>query len=167
MTIHLHTKGEVMICPFCKEEIADKAIKCKHCGSMIEGQSNTTSSGAGSFEELINLCNCKESLKTKFKMFSQNKATQSFLGPRFTTPLIWTKYVNWFALLFNCWYYIFTGMWKKGLSLMGIAIAISFAGEAISPKLGQIGALVTALICLMSANYDRYRKLILKEDFWW
>ena len=24
-----------MICPFCKEEIADGAIKCKHCGSML------------------------------------------------------------------------------------------------------------------------------------
>ncbi len=25
-----------MDCPFCKEKIADKAIKCKHCGSMLE-----------------------------------------------------------------------------------------------------------------------------------
>lgn len=26
-----------MICPFCKEEIKDGAIKCKHCGSMLNG----------------------------------------------------------------------------------------------------------------------------------
>ncbi|MDR2733123.1 MAG: hypothetical protein LBC99_00600 [Spirochaetota bacterium] len=26
-----------MFCPFCKEEIADGAIKCKHCGSMLGG----------------------------------------------------------------------------------------------------------------------------------
>ena len=28
-----------MICPFCKEEIKDGAIKCKHCGSIL-GDSN-------------------------------------------------------------------------------------------------------------------------------
>ena len=24
-----------MICPYCKEEVADGAIKCKHCSSML------------------------------------------------------------------------------------------------------------------------------------
>jgi heme A synthase len=27
-----------MQCPFCKEEIKDGAIKCKHCGSMLQSQ---------------------------------------------------------------------------------------------------------------------------------
>lgn len=31
-----------MQCPFCKEEILESAIKCKHCGSMLSGQGNTS-----------------------------------------------------------------------------------------------------------------------------
>ncbi len=37
---------ELIECPFCAEEIKAAAIKCKHCGSMLEKQS-----GAGKHHE--------------------------------------------------------------------------------------------------------------------
>ncbi len=34
-----------MQCPFCKEEIQEGALKCKHCGSMIDNTTSTTFGG--------------------------------------------------------------------------------------------------------------------------
>lgn len=31
-----------MVCPFCKEEIVEGAIKCKHCGSMLNDSMSPT-----------------------------------------------------------------------------------------------------------------------------
>ncbi len=42
-----------MICPFCKEEIKDGAIKCKHCGSMLVSQSGKSKIAAGLFALLL------------------------------------------------------------------------------------------------------------------
>ena len=33
-------------CPFCTAEVADKAVKCKHCGEWIEATSSIPESGA-------------------------------------------------------------------------------------------------------------------------
>ena len=33
-------------CPFCFEEIQDQAIKCKHCGEMLDGSKRSESGPA-------------------------------------------------------------------------------------------------------------------------
>ena len=46
-----------MKCPFCAEQIRDEAIKCKHCGSMLQAHPATLaagSSGSAAGPQLVN-----------------------------------------------------------------------------------------------------------------
>lgn len=96
-----------MICPFCKEEILDGAIKCKHCGSMISGESNvssapptpptTSTSSPAITDEDYNSFIGKNASKyiMKFKSFEAGgydsfKATWHW--PAFLVPFFWLLY---------------------------------------------------------------------------
>ncbi|SHN51969.1 DUF2628 domain-containing protein [Desulfovibrio litoralis] len=176
-----------MICPFCKEEIADGAIKCKHCASMLNTNANTASaSTANSGKDAyatINSLNISNELKDKLRFVHDNiKGTKFGLPDYGLKGAELRKTFNWWAFFFIGFYYLIKGMWKKLLSMIWLAILIGLFIEILSGILlylfgfGIIGFLKAlnivswvplSVIAMQSAYYDLYRKEVLKEDFWW
>ena len=83
-----------MKCPYCKEEIADEAIKCKHCGSMLNQKA------ASQIDSAPVDSNELPFYKDKFDKFN---AKGGFL-------VTW----NWPAMLFGPFWYFYRSMVVKG-----------------------------------------------------
>lgn len=74
------------------------------------------------------------------------------------------------ALLLGPYYYLIHGVWRKGGLLMALQLFL-IAGIVfcITPVqvAALLGLLAIQLLAYCSAKYDRYRKLMLDETFWW
>lgn len=85
------------------------------------------------------------------------------------------KALSFWPFLFSTLIYLFKGMWKKFLSLtllsiLCFVIAVVLAGAGFVTA-GQyfnfVSQVLIVIICVNSYKWDSYRKLVLKEDFWW
>ncbi|SHN69331.1 DUF2628 domain-containing protein [Desulfovibrio litoralis] len=86
---------------------------------------------------------------------------------------------SWLTLFFTFWYYLFTGMWRKGLVIMGVGVFLAIAFESFTPSKYMVEKyfIATCIYALISiafnilwaktAFYDRYRTIVKKEVFWW
>lgn len=80
--------------------------------------------------------------------------------------------LNFWAFLFGPFYYLYLGMWKKGLSLFvvcaSLAIAAGIALDAVGlSKVGDALGYGVAAVYGIRANIDYYQKLVLGENGWW
>ena len=181
-----------MLCPFCKEEIVDGAIKCKHCGSALaptQGKSGQTEPLPDDIPGQIEALNISPGLKLKLHLVHKNFLRISILSPKYKREEKgWRgktfnyKMFNWLAFFFPPIYYLIKGMWKKAIVLLGMFIVILIILGIIIPseyeyvpleyipigyQLLNLSIIIPAQLAGMWAYYDVYRKEILKQDFWW
>jgi hypothetical protein len=160
-----------MICPFCKEEIADGAIKCKHCSSMLpikvaDGEYVLASSDA---HARIDALPISAALKQKlhfvhdhFKGFQLGGLGRINYG-KISMKERWSMHSVW-AFLLSWIYYLAKGMWRKAIILFLINILLVLLLPLNLSPFAQIGVCLSAS---QSAYPDIYRKEILREVFWW
>lgn len=70
---------------------------------------------------------------------------------------------NPFAFLFTIIYYVYTGMWKKGVALFGICIVINLIGFLIINGFESFSWVVTSVIFATRANVDLYKEYKLQD----
>lgn len=74
------------------------------------------------------------------------------------------------ALLLGPFYYIFYGVWRKGAILVVLQLLFSAGivfGNRTVAVLSFVLLLLVQVVCYCSAKYDRYRKAVLGQEFWW
>ena len=87
----------------------------------------------------------------------------SFKERRKVTFSIW-------AFLFTIFYYIYHGMWKKGLVLLAVIIVVqiisAFTIELIIPAFTNIAWIITSFIYATRAPINLYSTYRLNDDGW-
>lgn len=107
----------------------------------------------------------------RFAFFSEHGSPLSPRGAEALRKLpFWTGITirsNWWAFFFGPIYFFVLGLWKRGLSMLVIAVAATLIGEQLFGEgVGRLVGVAFAVFYSMSANYARYIKVTEGRDEW-
>lgn len=138
-----------MLCPFCKEEIADGAIKCKHCGSMLVQQQSQhvgnvpppapfqiPGQSPSPVRSAADVSGLEPVWQERFRLLEQAGGTESrwkMSNSKQLTSAERMKIVfNILAFLFGPIYYLVKGMWLKAILILVVGIIAALVLDAIA-----------------------------------
>lgn len=80
---------------------------------------------------------------------------------------------NWLGALFNGFYYLAKGMWKKAITLTALSVVITLVSDIVFSAAGFPKVATAFSIALpvaifgARANIDFYKKVVLGDNGWW
>jgi len=130
-----------MLCPFCKEEIQDGAIKCKYCGEILQKGEYSQISHERT-KSLTDYSGFTPFYQKVFAQFDQG-------GGRFQAK--W----NWAAFFFGPIWYLVKGIWIKALLMLLIIFVLA-----------GVPAPFFWLYAGIAGNWDYYLLKVRERQFW-
>jgi hypothetical protein len=127
---------QIRKCPFCAEEIAAEAKKCKHCGEYVDDTQSATAPFSGTLKGL------SPYYQDEFQ--KMQTSGEQYRGK-------W----NWAAFFFGGFWAISKGLWKPGL--------VSIAGGFLTAGLV---AILYWFVFGARGNYMYYSKVVKRQEPW-
>jgi hypothetical protein len=147
----------MVFCGGCGKEIHETAPACPGCGAPQARPNKEAETISEAWQERFDLLEKAGGVKMP------NLKNLAF-GER--RKVIF----NFWGFLFGPFFYLAKGMWKKALSLCGVAILIIVVLEAICRAMGvsdSITNFVGGAIFATRATVDYYKKVKLQDNGWW
>lgn len=147
----------IVFCTGCGKQIHQTAPACPGCGAPQAGSNNETETISDSWQEKFHLLEKAGGVKLpNFNKLAFGERSRMLFN-------IW-------GFLFGPLYYVKMGMWKKGISLFGVALLIIVVLTVICRVIGISDAItnfISAAIFSSRSTVDYYKKVKLQDNGWW
>jgi hypothetical protein len=147
----------MVFCSGCGKEIHETAPTCPGCGApqlKLDVETETIS----------------DSWKKRFELLEQAGGVKMPNIKKMPFRERMKIVFNVWGFLFGPFYYLAKGMWKKAISLTGVALLIIVVLGLICGALGvsdTITNFVAGAIFATRATIDYYKKIKLQDNGWW